>query len=919
MRTIPVAEVDAWLRAGGTVVAASDRAARAVRSAFQRARRDQGLNAWPAPEILDWNSFARIEWERLAGEAAMVLNAVQEKSLWARIIKDSGQTAGWLENSRRRIADMAMEAHSLLCAYSPDLLRPSTRRNWQQDAAVFSDWLASFDDLCEREGLLSANRLPLVLPRLLTDDRQPRRPLLLAGFDRLLPIQQHVLDAWGEWHFIEPGSPSPEVLSFVSPNQQTELAACTLWCRQQLDANPVARLLIIIQDANQRRGEIERAFLKHTAEAQSRQFEFSLGIPLAHVSLARAALLLLRWLDEALEENELHWLLGSGYCATNPDETAAIQAYMHALRRRGLQRVHWTLGAFKQQPAPPSAATSQWFQRMTATQKRLQKASDRSQPALDWAGLAAQLLRDSAWPGSRPLTSAEFQAARRWQQAIDLCGSLGFDGRRMRWDEFVSELDRIANEMLFAEESHDAPILIAGPAESSGLTADAIWFLSADEGSWPAGGSTHPLLPLDVQRNAAMPHASPALDWDLAESITARLLRSAPHVCFSYARQKDEMEVRPSRLVTQHTGQAQPLPSPLVPYPAAEPLATAFEDTLAIPLPSVPARKSKAQLSLFDDTGTQREIIPAYEVPGGSMVLTSQSQCAFKAFATARLGAHGWDAAQVGLTAAQRGQLLHAVLHAVWSESSEGIRSSAQLHNLGAELRPFVENHVHRVLEEQIPPNVRDQMPARYIELEERRLARVVTEWLEFERTRLPFDIASTEIAAETVIAGLTLKLRLDRVDRLNDGSLLVIDYKTGNVSPKAWDLPRPDDVQLPLYAGFALPPAQELGGLVFAKIRPGERRFDGRVASAQTTVDPTLTRASGLVRDPLTPAQLSAWKEKIEHLARDFIAGRADVDPSEYPETCNRCGLYTLCRVREREDQHEPEEDEIAPEVVDE
>jgi hypothetical protein len=123
----------------------------------------------------------------------------------------------------------------------------------------------------------------------------------------------------------------------------------------------------------------------------------------------------------------------------------------------------------------------------------------------------------------------------------------------------------------------------------------------------------------------------------------------------------------------------------------------------------------------------------------------------------------------------------------------------------------------------------------------------------------------------------------------------------------------------LPLYAGFALPTGQELGGLVFAKIRPGERNFAGRVADAQTTIDPGLNGTSSLVKDPLTPAQLSAWKEKIEQLARDFIAGRADVDPREYPDTCDRCGLYTLCRVREREDRPEPEDEEIGVEVTDE
>jgi hypothetical protein len=123
--------------------------------------------------------------------------------------------------------------------------------------------------------------------------------------------------------------------------------------------------------------------------------------------------------------------------------------------------------------------------------------------------------------------------------------------------------------------------------------------------------------------------------------------------------------------------------------------------------------------------------------------------------------------------------------------------------------------------------------------------------------------------------------------------------------------------VQLPLYAGFALPPQQELGGLVFAKVKPGEIGFTGKVVNPQATLDPNLHGGLGLVKNPLTPAQLSEWRDRIEQLARDFIAGRADVNPSDYPATCERCGLYTLCRVREREDQLEPEEEEA--EVADE
>ena len=436
---------------------------------------------------------------------------------------------------------------------------------------------------------------------------------------------------------------------------------------------------------------------------------------------------------------------------------------------------------------------------------------------------------------------------------------------------------------------------------------------------WPAGGTTNPLLPIEVQREARMPHASPQLDWELADSITRRLLSSSPHVCFSYARLKDDVEQRPSRLLIEVAGPPQPLPRELEGEVSPGPRTAMFGDTPRIPFPAGRRKKATAQLSLFEEADVAQDGGKSYEVQGGSTVLTSQSQCAFKAFATSRLAAQGWEPAQTGLTAAQRGQLLHAVLHSVWGPPPLGIRTSNQLQVLGADLRSFVENHVRRVLQEEMPAGAREQMPARYLELEKERLTRLVTEWLDYERTRVPFEVEATEVKESKSIAGLRLNLRLDRVDRLIDGSLLVVDYKSGNVTPNSWELPRPDDIQLPLYAEFALPVEDRLGGLVFAKVRPGNMCFAGKVADAAATLDSTLKGNAGLLRSPLTADQLTAWKEAIEQLARDFVEGRADVDPRDYPATCDRCGLFTLCRVSERDDELEPEEDEFGVEAADE
>ncbi len=883
-----IPDIDLWLRNGGLVVTGNDRAARALRQDFHRRRRAEGFTAWQEPQIQDWASFTQAAWEARSVDGRMVLNPAQEQSIWAGIVAQEAHLAALLPGPRYRLANLVMQGYGLLCGYSPRHLQTMARNSWSLDPGIFSAWLTTFEAECRALDVLSASRVALEAIPLLEADHAQRPPILTVGFDRMQPVQHALLTAWGSWQPGKAGAPAQHVQHLHASNLQQELDACAHWCMQLLGANPEARVLVISREVAEHRGAIERAFLRHAPAAADPVFEFSLGIPLSQATVPRAYLTMLRWLDGALEETAVDWLLATGFAAQDADESAALQACMRWLRRAGLQRPAWTLDAFARQRIGGGALPAAWIERTLAAREHLLAAAHPPRHPLEWAALVPELLNRMRLTGERRFSSADYQAARRWEQALDTCGSLGFNGRHISWQDFLAALARIIEETLFAPESIHAPIQITGPVESAGLLADAIWFLGADEDSWPATGSAHPLLPLQVQRDAAMPHASPLHDWELAQSITVRLLASAPIVHFSYALQKNTMETRPSRIVLRLAGPSTPLPGSTV--EPIQPHTIRYHDTSHIPL-------------------------PAHRAHGGAGLLSAQSQCPFKAFATTRLDAQDWEPAEPGLNAMQRGQLLHHVMHAVWGGPPHGLSNLDDLHRR-SDLAAFVAHHVRRTVAEKLPEDVRNRMPRRYLALEEQRLVQLVTEWLGYEARRLSFHVEQVEAPAVVQIAGLTLKLRLDRIDCLNDGSLLVIDYKTGSVSIRDWELPRPQDVQLPLYATFALPEPHKAGGLVLAQVQTGKSRFAGCVTDPSTTLFGGLKGSSLLMKHRLTDDQLSAWRETIEQLARDYLAGDAAVDPRKYPETCVACGLQTLCRIQEQQpsvvlEEEEPEADD--------
>jgi ATP-dependent helicase/DNAse subunit B len=317
------------------------------------------------------------------------------------------------------------------------------------------------------------------------------------------------------------------------------------------------------------------------------------------------------------------------------------------------------------------------------------------------------------------------------------------------------------------------------------------------------------------------------------------------------------------------------------------------------------------------------ESVQDYRAPavvGGEMrshgirILEQQSNCPFRAFVELRLSAAQAKRVEPGLTPANRGQLVEAALQCAWDE----FHDKSTLEACGEQrLQEIVSAAVERAFSSlHVKPN--DLWETRYLELERQRLTALVHEWLKFERGREDFSKVVHQQKIDFQLAGLDLRGRIDRIDRLQDGSLVIIDYKTGSQSYHAsdWNTPRPARPQLPLYATALLQtPGTNLSGVAFAFVNRGGCRMTGVGVRPEIFAIKTL-------RGPALREYLEKWGPELESLAEAFLHGDARIDPKHAPDSASRstcdetyCHLRAVCRMAEIDfprEQAEEQPDEL-------
>jgi probable DNA repair protein len=858
------------LDAGGTVLTAGYRQSRIVRRLYDQAQRDGGRACWPQADVLPLGAWLAGCW-RAAAEAdrslPTLLGDAQALWPWRRA------AVNFVDSSLVPLHDLAGAARRAwlrLHAHGGNL--ELLEREWlTRDQQRFRDWARHVEGRLAAEGWMDPERLETALAERAATLDVPG-PILFAGFDRPTPSLLRLVEALrGRGVAVEFAAVASRAVAgrlLEAVDTAAETAAWLGWARARLEADPAARLAVIVPDLQERRGALERdlaSLLQPELElpgspGRDRIFDLAGGEPLRATGIGRAAIDCLACAQPRIELDGFSRLLRSRHVLPGDDPERRIRLDV-VLRQRGVP-------AWPPQPLARLAAEAGCHGAAAALEggAGLLSGGPGHRSADAWAGAFGEVLAAWGWPGGGGHASDEFQAAGAVRERLAELAGLRRTAPSWTRGEAQVELERLLAGPFQPERGYPS-LWILDELEPPGVAFDGLWVSGLTATRWPRPATQDPFLPLALQRRLGMPGAT-AEDALASSLATVSAWRgSAAEVVFSWPRRIDDADAEPSR--------ALPAGLESMPYPSPP-------DGRAVRL---------LRASRLEPAGPDAAPRLAGKPRGGARILDLQARCPFRAFAELRLAAAPLEEPGPGVDARLRGNVFHKALEFLWRElgGREGLVGAEP-----ASLDALVDDALDRAMARELPAGLGPRTRALEREWQHAAIERL----LEVERQRPDFVVAQVEGRVTRSLAGLDLDLRVDRVDRVEAG-LLILDYKTGRASTGQWRGARPDAPQLPLYAALA---GDEACGVAFVRAGPHAAGFAGvgSVAGLAPGIEPASRfRPSEDEQAGLEwPALRRRWAAWLGALARAHVEGEATVDPKQ-PDTCRSCHLPALCRVQ--------------------
>lgn len=809
------------------VITANRRLARILTEEFAQQQIQEGRLAWRSPAIWSWQDWLGhlVAAAEISAALPTRINAHQSRVLWERCL-------------RREISDpllsiamlvrQSRESWARLHEFGVPLTECAAAAQGR-DQKLFINAANDYQSILQREDWVDEAGLPGIIIKLIEEGKVelPRR-LTFTGFDRLVPSAALLLDtlraAGSSVDVMAPLRASSPARVCSLENGDAEMRAAGAWARAELRSAPQTNIAIVVtrleQDADRCARLIREGFTPGWQTGGDRvraAANVSYGRQLGAYPAIAVALLALRWIWADLGSREISTLLRSPAMGT---ESLAGRCRLEVVLRNMPDRA-WTPAMLlaELRGRDKTAGALDWFARVEIINELRATLPKRDTPS-KWAMLIDATLKKLNWPGADSLSSAEFQLTNRWKELLNDVARLELVSPTMTFPEVLTRLQSMAGESIFQPESESSVIQVLGPLEAAGMQFDKLWITGLSAANWPPAARPSLLISRQLQRDYAMPDAAPEDTLDYANRVLRRLLGSADECICSVPMMDADAEQTVSGLLTGITS----------------------ADPIIVTDPGWYAAQFAGTHEIARITDRIPEVAADERVSGGAATLQNQVAEPFTAFALGRLGVRSLSAVYSGISASLRGTLIHDALQALYSELPTQLEittwpEAEVAQRVGAAVQAAFLRHEKNA----------DLVLLQLLALEKHRVAALLKSVVMLEGDREPFVIIDTERELDLRIDGVQLSLRIDRIDQLDDHSIVILDYKTG-ARKQFFDRDgEPKDLQLVVYACAVSEAVADLG-LFNIDSRGVDIDGAGRHFTPKIDWDDSFSRWKGLV-----------------------------------------------------------------------
>lgn len=856
----------------------------------------ENTETWQRPAVFAIDIYIQQLWQLAASQAIAPFNETQllgrfdEQEIWLQIVRSSYEKYPLLNSEET--ANSVARSYRFFQQWDVAKFAEIERYHSAIDFQTFLDWSEQFEARCKKINAVSLSDAGRVIAEHIEEIKQilPKK-IALINFNQPPPLYVKLFDALArvtevEWQRVnsEDKQLGPVFADSDSAyrnfqNNSAEIDACIDWCHAKAIEFPDSHIGIVVDHSRSLEPMIEEALFRNSNASNSSQFDIAEHLNRYHSSDTlderqdfSAALSLLALNYDLVDSERFCKLLQSPALTGAENELQAriaLEVYLRGNTEAEIRLSHLRsvmLQDERDYHCPILAETLIAF-------SELARHEPSRQSLRQWLQLFSRQLQLLGWPGD---SSSEHnqrqsllwqQCSRRFAASSKVLGNISLSAALGKLQTFLKQ----SNVNLNFDDRRQ--ISLVDIEEAQDLVFDHVWILSVDDRNWPQAINPVAFLPYGLQQTLEMPGSSnqQQLDTALTQLLSLRQNTQAELV-ISHHSLEEELSIRPSALLKEIAFKRTDEAAEEAPKDRIRNNLETYKETLHIPLSS-------------DE-----------DISGGTGLLSNQSNCPFRAFARNRLKARGLDEFSYGLNSLVRGNALHKALEHIGKQLGD----STTLHALSSTATEELVVTSAGVAIDYLRKLHPETMTPAFSLLEQGRLTNLLEGFLALEKQRSKFTILHNEKNVAWQHSLLSLNLRIDRIDQLDDGSLALIDYKTGKFTNYRWFDERPDDLQLPLYQiAVSNESEQSVSATLIFQLNAENIGLISPMELVDFGATVKVSRQAKSFEGGW-PALQDYWNRSIHTLVEEFESGLIAVAPTRGTTTCQYCDLGPLCRIAE-------------------